>query len=71
MIAFKNPLLSKFEITFQPRFQLPTISPFYVNCLCRYSMKILETQRFSDVFGGYRKRPVARNELGGYFCTYL
>ena len=35
------------------------INPFYATGFFRYPLKTTENQRFSDVFRGYRKRPVA------------
>ena len=39
------------------------IDPFHATGLFIYPLKTSENQRFSDVFRGYRKRPVAWNEL--------
>ena len=39
------------------------ISAFYSVGLFQYPVKILTNQRFSNVFRGYRKRPVTWNEL--------
>ena len=39
------------------------LNPFQVTGLFLYPLKTSENQRFSDVFGGYRKRPVAWSEL--------
>ena len=39
------------------------INPFYATGLFLYPLKTSENQRFSDVFRGYRKRPVAWNGL--------
>ena len=42
---------------------------FEATGLFLYSLKISENQRFSDVFRGYRKRPVAWNgQTDLYFC---
>ena len=38
-------------------------NPFHVTGLLRYPLKTSENQRFSDVFMGYWKRPVAWNGL--------
>ena len=38
-------------------------NPFHVTGLLRYPLKTSENQRFSDVFRGYWKRPVAWNGL--------
>ena len=35
------------------------VNPFHITGLFLYFLKISEKQRFSDVFRGYRKRPVA------------
>ena len=43
--------------------QLQFINPFHATGLFRYPLKISQNQMFSDVFRGYRKRPVAWNEL--------
>ena len=40
---------------------LTHINPFHATDLFLYPQKTLETYRFSDVFRGYRKRPVAFN----------
>ena len=40
-----------------------TINPYNVTCLILYLLKVSENLRFSDVFRGYKKRPVAWNEL--------
>ena len=47
------------------------INPFHATGLFRYSLKTSknQNQRFSDVFRGYRKRPVAWNVL--MFCTTI
>ena len=39
------------------------INPFYATGLFQCPLKTSETQRFSDVFRGYIKMPVAGNEL--------
>ena len=39
------------------------LNPFHANGLILYLLKTSENQRFSDVFRGYRKRPVAWNGL--------
>ena len=39
------------------------ISPLHATGLFLYPLKASENQRFSDVFKGYRKRPVAWNGL--------
>ena len=39
------------------------IDPFHATGLFRYPLKTSESQTFSDVFRGYRKRPVAWNVL--------
>ena len=39
------------------------INPFHATGLFRYPLKTSENQSFSDVFRGYRKRPVAWNGL--------
>ena len=36
----------------------------HATSLFLYPLKTSENQMFSDVFRGYRKRPVARNRLG-------
>ena len=36
---------------------------FHATGLFLYPLKTSENQRFSDVFRGYRKRPMALNEL--------
>ena len=35
------------------------VNSFHANGLFRYPLKTSENQRFSDVFKGYQKRPVA------------
>ena len=35
------------------------VNSFHANGLFQYPLKTSENQRFSDVFKGYRKRPVA------------
>ena len=39
------------------------INPFHATDLFRYPLKTSENLWFSDVFGGYQKRPVAWNGL--------
>ena len=39
------------------------VNPFHATGLFLYPLKTSESHRFSDVFRGYRKRPVKRNEL--------
>ena len=53
-ITFKKFALMSLLINF---------NPFDATGLCWYSLKASENQRFSDVFRGYRKRPVALNGL--------
>ena len=43
--------------------QYNVISPFHALGFFLYLLKTLENQRFSDVFRGYRKRPVVLNRL--------
>ena len=45
--------------------------PFLVAGLFLYPLKTEENLKFSDVFRGYRKRPVARNWLTKDFLPYL
>ena len=40
-----------------------TVNPFHLACVLLYSLKTSENHSFSDVFRGYRKRPVARNRF--------
>ena len=40
-----------------------SFNPFHANGLFPYPLKKSENQRFSDVFRGYRKRPMAWNGL--------
>ena len=54
--------LWKNEIVFELFGQF-LLNPFYATDLFQYSLKTSENQRFSDVFRGYRKRPVAWNGL--------
>ena len=44
-------------------FQL--FNPFHATSFFWYHVKTSESQRFSDVFRGYQKRPVALNRLKG------
>ena len=39
------------------------MDPFHANDLFLYPLKTSENLWFSDVFRGYRKRPMARNGL--------
>ena len=39
------------------------VNPFHATVLFRYPLKASENLWFSDVFKGYRKRPVAQNRL--------
>ena len=39
--------------------KLKTVNPFHATDVFGYPPKISENQRFSDVFRGYQKRPVA------------
>ena len=47
------------------------LNPFYATGLFLYPLKTSENQRFSDVFMGYRKRPVGRNGLKGFSFFYI
>ena len=40
-------------------------NPFYTTGIFLYPLKTLENERFSDVFRGYRKKPVAWNGFIG------
>ena len=51
---------SSMRIMFQNHHNM-TINPFHATCLFRYPLKTSENRRFSDVFRGYRMRPVAWN----------
>ena len=46
-------------------------NPFHVTGLFQYPLKTSENQRFSDVFLGYRKRPVAQFTLPLLQCIVL
>ena len=45
-----------------------SINSFHGTGLFLYPLKISENQRFSDVFKGYRKRPVVWNRLKKLLC---
>ena len=47
------------------------LSPFHTTGLSRYPLKNLENVWFSDVFMGYRKRPVAGNGLMGFYGFWV
>ena len=49
--------------------KLKWINPFHATCPFRYSLKT-ENLWFSDVFRGYRKRPVAWNGLINFFSPW-
>ena len=53
-VAAKLYKISESLITFGIR-----LNPFNATGLLRYSLKTSENRRFSEVFRGYRKRPVA------------
>ena len=43
--------------------RLISVNPFSTNVPFLYPLKTSENRRFSDVFRGYRKKPVTRNRL--------
>ena len=51
------------NITKVSRFYVMLFNSFHATGLFLYPLKTSENQRFSDVFRGYRKRPMALNEL--------
>ena len=59
----ERPFLSQNQIAFSQFSSAMVINPFYATDLFWYPLKTSENQRFSDVFRGYQKRPVAWNGL--------
>ena len=58
IVSMRNILLSTLNFR-----QYTFINPFHATGLFWYPLKTSENLWFSDVFRGYRKRPVARNGL--------
>ena len=44
-------------------YTVSSVNPFHATGLFRYPLKTSESQRFPDIFRGYRKRPVTWNGL--------
>ena len=52
-------------------FKVMIINPFYTTGLFLYPLNALENQGFSDVFRGYRKKPVTWNGLSGSMMNLI
>ena len=63
---FKSRRLKYSEKTIFPFISIDSIrfNPLHATCLFQYCLKTSKNFWFSDVFRGYRKRPVACNGLG-------
>ena len=51
--------MSLLSVLYEKVLKCPKINQFYASCFFLYPLKTSEDLLFSDVFRGYRKRPVA------------